>query len=73
MRYGSFPQWNSLLTSKTFARINGIIKETGFEENNQKIGDCDYFNENGMKHKTESWMLDSEGQSFIYSSINYIN
>jgi hypothetical protein len=52
---------------------NGIIKETGFEENNQKIGDCDYFNENGMKHKTESWMLDSEGQSFIYSSINYIN
>ena len=52
---------------------NGIIKETGFEENYQKIGECDYFNENGMKYKTEYWMLDSGGQSFIYSSITYNN
>lgn len=48
---------------------NGTIKEAGFEQNKQKIGECKYFNEDGTNYKTEYWMLDSSKNSFIYSTI----
>lgn len=48
---------------------NGTIKEVGFEQNKQKIGECKYFNENGINYKTEYWMLDALNNSFIYSTI----
>lgn len=51
---------------------NGTIKEVGFEQNNQKIGECKYFNENGINYKTEYWMLDASNNSFIYSTIKNI-
>ena len=52
---------------------NGTIKEVGFEQNNQKIGECKYFNENGINYKTEYWMLDASNNSFIYSTITNNN
>ena len=52
---------------------NGTIKEVGFEQNKQKIGECKYFNENGINFKTEYWMLDASNNSFIYSTITNIN
>ena len=39
---------------------NGTIKEVGFEQNKQKIGECKYFNEKGINFKTEYWMLDAQ-------------
>ncbi len=50
---------------------NGKIKEVGFEQDNQKIGECKYFNENGINYKTEYWMLDASNNSFIYSTITH--
>tara|TARA_B100000768_G_scaffold33433_1_gene31981 strand:+ start:206 stop:427 length:222 start_codon:yes stop_codon:yes gene_type:complete len=50
---------------------NGMIKETGQMLNNKPIDDWLVYDEKGNHIITNSWMLDSDGISFIYSSIKH--
>jgi len=50
---------------------NEKIKEIGFILNNQKIGECNFYNSQGLKYLTENWIHNSKGKAILYSSIKF--